>query len=83
MHLNCVEICHCGAGSAQIMRRMPFMLKNSIQTLPPHRHPELSQQLGPLDRTIELQYSFLEDVAIARIPDSQGLGGCAGHPTPY
>jgi uncharacterized membrane protein len=78
VQLTCTEIRHFGAGSVQIMRRMRSMLENLIQTLPPHRHPELSQQLELLDRTIERHYSFPEDLAIARIPDSQGLGGTLG-----
>lgn len=78
VHLSCIEIRHFGAGSIQIMRRMRSMLDNLIQTLPPYRHAELIQQLELLDRTVEGQYSFPEDRAIARIPDSQGLGGSLG-----
>ncbi|HOI96372.1 MAG TPA: DUF2254 domain-containing protein [Syntrophobacter fumaroxidans] len=78
VHLSCIEIRHCGAGSVQIMRRMRSMLENLVHTLPPHRHAELSRQLELLDRTIEGHYSFPEDVAIARRPDSQGLGGTLG-----
>jgi uncharacterized membrane protein len=78
VHLTCTEIRHCGAGSVQIMRRMRSMLENLVQTLPPHRHAELRKQLELLDRTIEGNYSFPEDRAIARIPDSQGLGGALG-----
>ena len=78
VHLTCTEIRHCGAGSVQIMRRMRSMLENLMQTLPPHRHAELRQQLELLDRTIEGHYTFPEDLALARIPDSQGLGGALG-----
>jgi uncharacterized membrane protein len=78
VHLTCIEIRHCGAGSVQIMRRMRSLLENLVQTLPQHRHAELLQQLELLDRTIEEHYSFPEDLAIARIPDSQGLGGTLG-----
>lgn len=78
VHLSCVEIRHCGANSIQIMRRMRSMLENLMQTLPPHRHAELSRQLGLLDRTIEETYTFPEDLAIASVPDSQGLGGAVG-----
>jgi hypothetical protein len=60
------------------MRRMRSMLENLMHTLPPHRHAELSKQLELLDRTIEAHYSFPEDLAIARTPDSQGLGGTLG-----
>ena len=78
VHLTCIEIRHCGAGSVQIMRRMRSMLENLMHTLPQHRHAELRQQLELLDRTIEEHYTFPEDMAIARIPDSQGLGGSLG-----
>ena len=78
MHLSCIEIRHCGAGSVQIMRRMRSMLENLMQTLPPHRHAELRLQLELLDRTIEEHYTLPEDLAIARIADPQGLGGSLG-----
>ena len=78
VHLTCTEIRHCGASSIQIMRRMRSMLENLMQTLPPHRHAELSQQLELLDRTVEGNYSFPEDRVLAQIPDSQGLGGSLG-----
>ena len=78
VHLACTEIRHCGAGSIQIMRRMRSMLENLMQTLPQHRHAELRQQIELLDRTIEGQYVFPEDRALARIPDPQGLGGALG-----
>jgi len=80
VHLTCTEIRHCGAGSIQIMRRMRSMLENLVQTLPPHRHAELRQQLELLDRTVEQHYSFPEDRALALIADSQGLGGALGVP---
>jgi uncharacterized membrane protein len=78
VHLTCTEIRHCGAGSIQIMRRLRSMLENLMQTLPPHRHAELRQQLELLDRTVEEHYSFPEDRVLAHIPDSQGLGGALG-----
>jgi uncharacterized membrane protein len=78
VHLSCTEIRHCGAGSIQIVRRMRWMLENLIQTLPAHRHAELRQQLGMLDRTVEGSYAFADDRELARIPDSQGLGGALG-----
>lgn len=54
------------------------MLENLMQTLPPHRHPDLHRQLALLDRTVEKHYTLAEDLALARIPDSQGLGGSLG-----
>ena len=51
------------------------MLQNLIQVLPSYRHDALNEELGALDRTIEKLYSLPEDLALARIPDAQGLGG--------
>jgi hypothetical protein len=54
------------------------MLENLMQTLPQRRHAELRKQLALLDRSIEEHYVFPEDIAIAGIPDPQGLGGSLG-----
>ena len=78
VHLSCTEIRHCGAGSIQIVRRLRSMLVNLMQTLPRHRHAELRGQLELLDRTIDANFAFTEDRVLARIPDSQGLGGALG-----
>jgi len=78
VNLSCAEIRHYGAGSIQTARRMRSLLENLILTLPAHRHAELRRQLVLLDRAIDEQYSFAEDRALARIPDSQGLGGSLG-----
>ncbi len=60
------------------MRRMRSMLENLMQTLPPHRHPELLKQIDLLDREIEGHYTLAEDRALARLADPQGLGGSLG-----
>ena len=78
VNMSCTEIRHYGAGSVQIMRRLRSMLENLMHTLPQHRHAELRQQLNLLDRTIDGHYVFPEDLALARIPDPQGLGGSVG-----
>lgn len=78
IHLACTEIRHFGAGSIQIMRRMRSMLENLMQTLPPHRHPELKKQMQLLDSEIDGHYPLPEDRSLARIPDPQGLGGSVG-----
>jgi uncharacterized membrane protein len=81
VHLTCTEIRHCGAGSIQIVRRMRSLLENLLQSLPAHRHAELHRQLELLDRAIDRHYPFDEDRVLARIADSQGLGGPLGmHP---
>src|SRR5262249_61462810 len=77
VQLPCSEIRLYGAENPQIARRMRAMLENLIQTLPPHRHPALQQELALLDRAIERLYASPEDMALARTPDAQGLGGSA------
>jgi|SoiMethySBSTD1v2_1073268.scaffolds.fasta_scaffold03473_10 uncharacterized membrane protein len=72
------EIRQYGAGNFQIARRVRATLETLMQTLPAPRIPALRQQLELLDRAVERCYLFPEDVALARVPDSQGLGGAAG-----
>jgi len=74
VHLVYFEIRHYGAKNIQIARRLRAMTENLIQTLPAIRHAALRQQLNLLDRAIESAYDFPEDLALARIADSQGLG---------
>lgn len=78
VHLACTEIRHCGAGSIQIVRRMRSMLENLIKKLPDFRHAELRLQLEILDREIDLHFASDADRELARIADSQGLGGSLG-----
>jgi len=77
VHIACNEIRACGAGSVQIPRRQRAMLQNLIRTLPVQRHAALREQLDLLDRTLPDYYRLPEDLALARIPDSQGLGGAS------
>ncbi|WP_233858211.1 DUF2254 domain-containing protein [Paraburkholderia sp. HD33-4] len=87
VHISFREIRQCGAGSIQIARRQRAAIENLIQCLPEHRHDALRAELTLLDRTIDAKYIFSEDLALARIPDSQGLGGSdtstAKQPTPF
>ena len=75
--VSCHEIRTCGANNVQIARRQRAMLENLIRALPPHRHAALRQALDLLDRTLPGLYPLAEDLTLARIPDSQGLGGSA------
>ena len=77
VNISFVEIRACGANSVQIVRRMRAMLENLVRTLPASRHAALRRQLDLLDRTLPGQFPFEEDLALARIPDSQGLGGAS------
>ena len=82
VHLACQEIRMCGANSVQVARRLRAMFDNLLLTLPPHRRPALEQESRLLTLTIELLYRFPEDLALARVPDAQGLGGSSGPTVP-
>jgi len=73
----CREIRACGANNLQVARRMRAMLESLLRTLPEHRHAALHEELDLLNRAIEANFPLTEDLAQARIPDSQGLGGSA------
>ena len=77
VHISFREIRQCGAGSLQIPRRLRAAIENLVQTLPTYRHDALRAELTLLDLAIASKHLFPEDVALARIPDSQGLGGSA------
>jgi uncharacterized membrane protein len=72
------EIRLYGAENFQIARRLRAMTDNLVATLPESRRPPLRQELELLDRTIEKLYILPEDIALARISDTQGLGGSSG-----
>jgi uncharacterized membrane protein len=78
VHLAFPEIRYCGSNNIQIVRRMRAMIENLMQTLPGDRLPVLQQELAALDREIEKHFDTAEDLMLARIPDSQGLGGRSG-----
>jgi uncharacterized membrane protein len=75
VHVACVEIASCGANNVQIARRLRAMIENCIESLPRHRHGALLIQRDRLDRMIESLYPIPDDLALARLPDTQGLGG--------
>jgi len=75
VQIACNEIRTCGASNVQVARRMRAMLENLVTSLPAHRHAALEQERHCLDRMLESLYTLPEDLALARIPDSQGLGG--------
>ena len=78
VQLACREIRFYGAENFQIARRLRAMIENLIANLPESRRPALRQELDLLDRTIERLYILPEDIALARISDTQGLGGSSG-----
>jgi uncharacterized membrane protein len=75
VHLTFREIRQYGAESFQVTRRLHAMIENLLQSLPERRLAELRQELDLLDRTLARLHVFPEDLAFARIPDSQGVGG--------
>ncbi len=78
VHVACTEIRACGAANVQIARRLRAMLENLLVALPPHRHAALLQERQRLDSMLESLYAIPGDLALARMPDAQGLGGSAG-----
>jgi uncharacterized membrane protein len=75
VNVSCHEIRMCGAGSVQIARRMRAMLDDLVRSLPPYRRPALEQEARRLTEAIGPLYRQPEDLALASVPDSQGLGG--------
>jgi len=75
VHLAFTEIRFYGAENMQIARRLRAMIVNLMDVLPGQRHTALAKELELLDRAIERLYVLPEDLKLARIPDSQGLGG--------
>jgi uncharacterized membrane protein len=75
--LSFSEIRLYGAENFQVARRLRAMIENLIQSLPERRHPALRGELDLLDRALEKLNLFPEDLALARIADSQGLGGAS------
>jgi uncharacterized membrane protein len=75
VELSFSEIRLYGAENFQVARRLRAMIDNLFQSLPERRHLALRRELGLLDLTLERLYVFPEDLALARVPDSQGLGG--------
>jgi uncharacterized membrane protein len=75
VHISCVEIRLAGAASSvQVARRLRAMLNQLVATLPPHRHTALVQERERLDEMIQRAYQLADDLALARVPDAQGLG---------
>lgn len=75
VHLAFREIRMCGAGSLQVVRRLHAMIDNLKQTLPGQRHAALQIELDLLNRAAARHFNFSEDLTLARVPDSQGMGG--------
>jgi uncharacterized membrane protein len=77
VQLTCREIRIYGTENLQIARRLRAMIENLDAVLPETRRSALRLELELLDRMIERVYLLPEDAALARIADTQGLGGSA------
>jgi uncharacterized membrane protein len=75
VHLTFEEVRLYGAGNFQISRRLRAMIESLMETLPTPRHAALRHQLDLLDRTLVDRHKLPDDLALARVPDPQGLGG--------
>jgi uncharacterized membrane protein len=75
VQLTCREIRLYGAENFQVARRLRAMIDDLIVVLPEARRPALHCELDLLDRALVKLHEFPEDLALARRPDLQGLGG--------
>ena len=75
VHLTFSEIRSCGSHNLQIVRRLRAMIGNLLQTLPLHRHAALNEQMSLLDREIAKNFTYPEELVLAQVADTQGLGG--------
>ena len=78
VQLACTEIRHCGANNVQVARRLRAMLDNLVASLPTYRRQALADERRRLDQAIATLFANPDDLALARISDSQGLGGSSG-----
>lgn len=77
VYLAFSEIRRYGAGSFQVARRLRAMIESLLQMLPESRQAAVREQQALLDRAITELYPFPEDLTLALIPDSQGMGGAS------
>ena len=75
VHLTFSEVRAYGANSLQVVRRLRAMIENLMQTLPSHRLEILLLELDLLDRVVAKAFPYPEELALAHVADSQGLGG--------
>jgi uncharacterized membrane protein len=75
VQVACSEIRACGANNLQVVRRMRAMLENLRHALPERRRAALETEIELLDWAVQTHFTRPEELALARTPDSQGLGG--------
>jgi uncharacterized membrane protein len=81
VRLAATEIRHFGGQSIQVARRLKAMLENLIETLPAERTAALRREIDLLHRSAERFFPEPEDLALAEISDSQGVGSNCGPDT--
>ena len=69
------EIRLYGASNFQVTRRLYSIIEDLMNVLPETRQAALHRQLQVLNDTLERLHLLPEDLALARSPDRQGLGG--------
>jgi uncharacterized membrane protein len=77
VQLALTEIRHHGT-NMQVLRRLRAMIEAVMAAVPETRLPALRQELALLDVQVDRLYDDPEDQALARVPDTQGLGGASG-----
>lgn len=75
VRLAVTEIRQYGRESIQVMRRLRAMLENLINTLPKRRRPLLQLELDLLVSSAKRMFPDLDDQALAKTGDLQGMGG--------
>lgn len=75
VQLTCREIRIYGAENLQVSRRLRAMIDNLEDVLPESRKKALRLERDLLDRMIDKVYLLPDDAALARVADTQGLGG--------
>jgi uncharacterized membrane protein len=75
VQLACREIRVCGVENFQVARRLRAMLLDLLNALPEARRAALREELELLDWSLEQLKFEPRDLALARTPDLQGLGG--------
>ena len=73
--LSFTEIRQYGGSSMQVVRRLRAAIETLIAGLPESRRKALRAELELLDQTIEDHFTYPKDKALARITDTQGVGG--------
>ncbi|MFF3608325.1 hypothetical protein [Streptomyces sp. NPDC002463] len=75
LQLAACEIREYGGSSMQICRRLHAMLEGLLDTLPPSQHDVVRTEIGPLQESIDREFTDPARRAIAQQPEHQGIGG--------